>query len=145
VGAAARRLTRALGRRGVALLILGAGKVCFGIGVFAAPQPDPRGLSLLTDYAPLHCWAWVWVLCGAITFASAFLRIGRDRWGFVAALLPPALWGVAYAVGAANGEYVRGWYVFGWYATSHVGLIVWAAAVPEHSVPHPRRREKGSP
>ncbi|MEU7648790.1 hypothetical protein [Streptomyces huasconensis] len=66
-----------LGRRGIAL-VLGTGKVCFGLGYALQPDPDPRGLA-----------------------------------------------------------------VFGWYATSHVGMILWAAAVPEHSVPHPDLRGRG--
>lgn len=141
--AAARRLRARLGRRGTALVLLGTGKVCFGLGYALQPDPDPRGLRLLTGITDLRCWSAVWIICGTITFASAFLRIGRDRWGFIAGLVPPFVWGCAYLWGAATGDYPRGLAVFGWYATSHVGMILWAATVPEHSVPHPELRERG--
>ncbi|MFF9088665.1 hypothetical protein ACF1BE_19975 [Streptomyces sp. NPDC014991] len=137
--AAARQLVRTLGRRGIVLLILGSGKVCYGIGWLADPAPRPPGLELLYNIAPMHCWAWVWIVGGSITFGSAWLRIGRDRVGFIAALVPPSVWGVAYAVGAADG-YERAWFIAGWYATSHAAMICWAATVRED--PRPRRSRK---
>lgn len=159
--AAARRLSTALGRRthplfprlsryrswvrthlaqrGIPLLLLGVGKIGFGLGFIAAPLADPTGLELLTGVAPLHCWAWLWVLCGLVTSASAFLRIGRDRWGFVTALIPPVVWASAYGYAAATGVYTRGFYVFLWYMTSHVGVILWASRVPEFEVPSTTR------
>lgn len=141
--AAVRWLGQRLGRRGIALLLLGTGKICYGLGFLLTPEPDPRGLALLSRWADIQCWASVWVLCGAITFGSAWLRVGRDGWGFFTAVIPPFIWGSAFLWAAISGEFARGLATFGWYATSHVGLILWAAAVPEHSVPHPapvRRR-----
>jgi hypothetical protein len=126
------RVLRAhLGQRGIPLLLLGVGKIAFGVGFIAAPLADPSGLQLLTSLAPVHTWAWLWVICGAITAASAWLRIGRDRWGFVSALIPPVVWASAYGYAAATGLYTRGFYVFVWYMTSHVGIILWASHVPE--------------
>jgi len=127
---AARWLSRHLGRRGTALLILGTGKVCYGAGFIVDP-PDADGLELLTMMCPLRSWAWLWIVCGSITAVSAFLREWDDRWGFVAALIPPTVWGVAYAVSFATGVYSRGIFPFIWYATSHVAMIVWASRVPE--------------
>jgi hypothetical protein len=101
--------------------------------------PNSAGLHLLTRYAPLHCWASLWVISGIITTVSAFLRVGRDRFGFVAALVPPSVWAIAYLAAVVQGEYSRGAYVAIWYLTSHVGVILWAAGVPEHSVPKARR------
>jgi hypothetical protein len=134
-----------LGRRGAFLLVLGTGKTCWGIGMFLVPQPDPQGLSLLTRFCPLTHWAWLWIICGLITACSAFLRIGRDRWGFVAAVIPPTVWAAAYTSAVVCGEFARGGFLAVWYLTSHVGVIMWAATVPEYSVPHPRpaRRGKG--
>jgi hypothetical protein len=141
---AARWLLRRVGRRGVALLILGTGKVCYGLGIVLTDDPDPRGLGLLTAVADLRCWGALWVVCGVITFCCAWVRVGRDALGFVAALLPPFVWGFAVAWSAATGEYTRGWTTAGWYATSHILMILWAASVPEYSVPHrPRRGERG--
>lgn len=134
--AAVRRLGKRLGRRGAALVLFGTGKMCFGLGYILTQGPNPPGLEALTRYGSIRCWAGVWVLCGAITFGSAWLRIGRDRWGFIAALVPPFLWGGAFLWGAFNGDYPRGLAIFGWYATSHIGIILWASSVPEYEVPH---------
>jgi hypothetical protein len=133
---AVRRLHKALGRRGTFLLILGVGKTCWGIGFIAVPQPHPQGLELLTDHAPLHCWAWLWILAGLITIFCAFLRVGRDGVGFAVALIPPAVWATAYLTAVIDGTFPRGGFVAIWYLASHVGVILWAATVPEHSVPH---------
>jgi hypothetical protein len=141
--AAARRLKARLGRRGVILLILGTGKTCFGLSFLFDP-PSTNGLELLTHLCSLRHWAWLWIVCGLITGGSAFLRVGRDRLGFLAALPPPIVWAVAYAAAVVDGTYSRGAYIAVWYLTSHVGVILWAATVPEYSVPHlPRPARKG--
>ncbi|WP_406398829.1 hypothetical protein [Streptomyces uncialis] len=137
VAAVARRLGARLGRRGVALTLLGTGKVCYGLGFALQPHPDPRGLSLLTGAGGLRCWAYMWIVCGAVTAACAWVKVGRDRWGFLAALVPPFFWGASFLWGAAVGDYPRGLAIAAWYATSHVGIILWAATLPEHSVPPP--------
>lgn len=136
------RVRDALGRRGVFLLILGVGKVCWGVGYIASP--DTVGVRPLTDIAPLATWAWLWIGAGITVAASAFLKVGRDGFGFVAALIPPMVWAIAYATAAVRGEYDRGLWVAVWYLTSHIGVILWASAVPEHSVPHgPRPARRG--
>jgi hypothetical protein len=133
--AVVRRLRKRVGRRGKALILLGTGKVCFGLGVIAAPPPA-RGLNLLLRYGPLCAWALVWVVSGVIVFLSALLPIGRDRLGFIVACVPPLIWAVAYGTAAAEGIYPRGAWVFGWYMTSHIGVILWASSVPEYALPH---------
>jgi hypothetical protein len=140
---AARRLRKTLGRRGHFLLILGVGKTCWGVGMIVAPQSAPQGLRLLITLSPLTHWAWLWIVCGLITTGSAFLQVGRDRWGFVAALLPPTVWAVSYASAVVTGEFARGGFLAVWYLTSHVGVIMWASAVPEYSVPHVPRSRRG--
>ncbi|MFJ8594891.1 hypothetical protein [Streptomyces sp. NPDC093598] len=141
-----RRLQTTLGRRGAFLAILGTGKTCWGIGMIVAPQPAPQGLRLLLEMCPLSSWAWLWITCGLITTASAFLRVGRDWAGFVAALIPPTVWAISYTSAVVTGEFTRGGFLAVWYLTSHVGVIMWAATVPEHSVPHvPRPARKGRP
>lgn len=139
---AARRLYKALGRRGVFLAILGTGKTCWGVSFLVDP-PDDRGLTLLTDVCSLRHWSWLWIVCGLVTLGSAFLRVGRDWAGFVAALLPPTVWATAYTVAVISGDYSRGGFVAIWYLTSHVGVILWASAVPEYSVPPPVRARRG--
>ncbi|GHH57871.1 hypothetical protein [Streptomyces candidus] len=138
----ARHVQARVGRRGTALMILGTAKVCFGLGYALQPVPDPIGLGLLTRLADIRCWSSVWIICGTVTFGCAWLRVGRDWGGFVAALIPPFVWGGAFLWGALSGEYARGLAFAAWYAIGHVGLILWAASVPEHSVPHAARRER---
>ncbi|QES25795.1 hypothetical protein DEJ47_04430 [Streptomyces venezuelae] len=136
-------LRRRLGRRGSFLLIIGVGKTCWGLSFLFDPPPG-QGLELLTRLCDIRHWSWLWITCGLITAASAFLRIGRDRYGFVAALIPPTVWAIAYTVAVVSGDYSRGAWVAIWYLTSHVGVILWAATVPEHSVPPvPRAARKG--
>jgi hypothetical protein len=139
---AARRLHKALGRRGTFLAILGTGKTCWGVSFLVDP-PDDHGLTLLTDVCSLRHWSWLWIVCGLVTLGSAFLRVGRDWAGFVAALLPPTVWATAYTVAVISGDYSRGGFVAIWYLTSHVGVILWASAVPEYSVPPPVRARRG--
>ncbi|MFJ7895862.1 hypothetical protein [Streptomyces anthocyanicus] len=138
---AARRLYKTLGRRGCFLVILGIGKTCYGLSFLFTP-PGDHGLQLLTRFCDLRHWSWLWIICGIITFGSAFLRIGRDRLGFVAALIPPTVWALAYTVAVITGDYSRGGFVAAWYLTSHVGVIMWAATVPEYSVPPASRRPR---
>lgn len=141
--AAARRLRQRLGLRGVFLLLMGSGETCLGVSFIVDP-PNTRGLELLTDLCSLHHWAWLWITAGVITTVSAFLQIGRDLAGLLAALTPPTVWATAYTYAAVTGTYSRGGYIAIWYLTSHVGVILWAATVPEYSVPHlPRSARKG--
>lgn len=139
--AAVRRLGKRLGRRGTALAILGTAKVCFGLGYALQPEPHPTGLGLLTRWADIRCWSTVWIVCGTVTFACAWLRVGRDGAGFFAALVPPFVWGSAYLWGALTGEYSRGLAIAAWYGLGHVALILWIATVPEYSVPHTAPRK----
>lgn len=141
--AVVRRLQARLGRRGTILLILGVGKICFGVGVIAEP-PSIRGLDLLLRYAPLCAWAMVWIAAGVVVVVAAFLPVGADRGGFIVALIPPMIWAVAYGTAAAEGIYPRGWFVAGWFLTSHIGVISWAGTVPEHSVPHSEQQGHAS-
>lgn len=143
---AARRLYKALGRRGIFLTILGVGKTCWGISFLVDP-PGTQGLELLTSVCSLRHWAWLWIVCGLITLSSAFLRVGRDWFGYAAALVPPTVWAIAYMAAVIVGNYSRGGFVAVWYLTSHVGVIMWAAGVPEYSVPpapRPARRGKAA-
>lgn len=117
------------GRRGAFLVVMGIGKICWGVGMVVEP-PRPDGLHLLTRFAPLHCWASVWVLAGLVTFASAWLRFARDTWGFVAASIPPALWAFAYGWAGLADHYSRGLWIFAWYMTTHCGVIWCASRVP---------------
>lgn len=139
--AAVRRLGKRLGRRGTALVILGSAKLCFGLGYVLQPEPNPVGLGLLTRWADIRCWSYLWIICGVITFSCAWLRVGRDGLGFFAGVVPPFVWGSAYLWGALTGEYLRGLALAAWFGFGHVLLIMWMATVPEHSVPHTAPRK----
>ncbi|MFF5473317.1 hypothetical protein [Streptomyces achromogenes] len=127
---AARWLSGRLGARGPFLAFMGIGKICFGFSFIFTPPTAVGGLELLAHFAPLRCWAWVWIICGIITFCCAWARFGRDGWGFVAASGPPALWAFVYSwAGLADG-YTRGLWLWAWYITSHCGVIWCASRVP---------------
>lgn len=138
---AARRAHKLLGRRGAFLLILGIGKTSWGIS-FVVDPPSTQGLQLLTQWCSIESWAWLWIVAGLITTVSAFLKVGRDGWGYIAALVPPAVWAIAYLSAVIGGEYSRGAWVAAWYLTSHVGVILWASTVPEYDVPPAPRRAR---
>lgn len=135
-----RWLSRRLGRRGPFLLFMGIGKICWGVGLIVEP-PSTLGLDLLTQYAPLHCWAWVWILAGMATFTSAWLKFSQDSLGFVAASIPPTLWAFAYGWAGLLGDYARGLWVFVWYISSHCGVIWWASRTPPGGGRSPYQRE----
>lgn len=139
---AVRRMRKLLGRRGTALLLLGVSHMCFGLGYVLQPEVTSPGLAVLTRWLSLYYWASVWLACGAVAFGSAWLRVGRDWFGFFAALIPPFLWGSAFLWSALTGDYPRGLAVAAWYVIGHVGLILWAATVPEFSFLRPVQRER---
>lgn len=127
---ASRWLSGRLGCRGPFLLFMGVGEVALGASFIFDPPLPMSGLALLLRWAPLHCWAWLWVLAGAATFVSAWLPFTRDGWGFVAASVPPALWAFAYGWAGLADHYSRGLWIFVWYMTSHCGVIWCASRVP---------------
>ncbi|MFJ8995627.1 hypothetical protein ACIRQH_35130 [Streptomyces sp. NPDC102279] len=133
LGPAATWFSGHLGRRGPFLVFMGIGKVCFGASFIFEPPFTTQGLGVLTSRAPLHCWAWVWILAGIGVFASAWLPFTRDRWGFVLASVPPTMWAFAYGWSGLVGDYPRGLWLFVWYMTSHCGVIWCASRVPPES------------
>lgn len=127
---AARWFRGHLGNRGPFLVFMGIGKVCFGASFIFSPPFAVQGLDMLLRFAPLHCWAWVWICSGTATFTCAWVRFGRDGWGFVAASVPPTVWAFTYGWAGILGDYPRGLFLFGWYITSHCGVIWCASRVP---------------
>lgn len=137
----ARRLGRALGRRGAILLSYGAVWAIIGYGQITAPQPDLRGLRLLLQTMPLDVWGWLWVASGFIAIVSAWLPQGRDWPGFLALPLMVLPWMVSYLLAWIIGDYPRGW----------VATVVWGAiAAPVLVVagwrepPRPKRVESNT-
>ncbi|MDT0441786.1 hypothetical protein [Streptomyces johnsoniae] len=142
--ATARRVRVRVGRRGTFLLVVGLGELVWGLQYLLDPMPNPRGLALLTDAAPLHAWAWLWIAAGAVAAVAACVRIGGDWTGFAALLTPPTVWTAAYVAGAFSGSYGQGLWVAVYYATTHVGVCLWASAMPEYAVPAPDTAGKGA-
>lgn len=123
------------GRRGVPLMLLGLGQMCWGVGYIAQPVADQRGLVALLWVMPLTAWAGVWVAAGAVACASAFLPEGRDRWGYIAAVMPPLAWSIGHFWAAVQVDYPRAVFVGLWYVLAHTGITLWAASVAEYQLP----------
>lgn len=130
-----------LGRRGVPLLLLGIGHVSWGAGFITAPGADQRGMTGPVAVVPLEWRAWVWVVCGAVAVVSAFVPEGRDRWGYIAAVMPPLAFAFGYAWTALDTGHLRAVFLSLWYLLTQALLILWAASVAEYSIP---RRKGGS-
>jgi hypothetical protein len=136
---------RRLGRRGIPLLLLGAGKIGWGVGFVAAPSTDPRALAGVTAVMPLGAWACLWVGAGLVAIAAAFLPVGRDRWGYVAAVIPPGAWALGHFYAALEFQYLRALFVGLWYLLSHALVILWAASVAEYALPRVKYRSRRAP
>lgn len=117
---AARRLRRALGRRGAFLLGYGAMWVLYGLGQIASPPPDQRGLTVLLQLWPLSVWGWCWVGAGLVAVVAAWLPRPKDRFGFVALMVIVAPWMVSYLLS---------WWPLGVFPRGWVAAAIWSAAL----------------
>ncbi|MFF9265801.1 hypothetical protein [Streptomyces longwoodensis] len=138
-------LRRRIGRRGVPLLLLGTGKIAWGIGFVAAPTGDRRGLVALMAVMPMWAWSAVWVAGGLVALWAAFQPVGRDRAGYVVAVGPPLVWGLGYMYAAFTEHYLRAFFIGVWYLLPHVLLILWASSVAEFSLPRSKCQSRRSP
>lgn len=127
--AAARRLTRLLGRRGALLTCKGIVAVGYGSGQVVQPTPDRQGLTLLLKAFPLEVWGWAWVTAGVLALICAWLRQPHDWPGFLAVWLIATPWAMAYLVSWwPLGESPRGWIValiFGAFGAVNLVAIGW--------------------
>jgi hypothetical protein len=129
----------------VPLLLLGAGKIGWGAGFVTAPASDRRALAGVTAVMPLEAWAGVWVGAGVIAIVAAFQPVGRDRWGYVAAVIPPGAWALGHFYAAVEFHYLRAMFIGLWYLLSHALLILWAASVAEYALPRVKYRSRRAP
>lgn len=127
--AAARRLTKRLGRRGALLMMKGMIAALYGYGQLIEPPRDQRGLCLLLKLMPLEAWAGAWVAAGAIALVCAWLPQGLDWPGFLSVWAITAPWSMAYLVAWwPLGEYPRGWVaalIFGAFGAVCLVCIGW--------------------
>ncbi|MFF7310568.1 hypothetical protein [Streptomyces sp. NPDC008137] len=128
--AAARRLTRRLGRRGALLTMKGIIATLYGSGQIIEPVRDTRGLRLLLTLWPLEVWGWAWITAGAIALVGAWLPPRRDWPGFLAVWAITAPWSMSYLVAWwPLDDYPRGWVaalIFGAFGAVCLVAIGWA-------------------
>lgn len=135
---AARRLGRALGRRGAILLSYGTVWSLYGYGQLISPQPDQRGLTLAVQMLPLDVWAWLWIAAGLVALVSAWLPQGVDGPGFIALVLIVLPWMTSYLASWMLGDFPRGWVAGAVWAVIAVPVIVVAGW---REAPRPKRVE----
>lgn len=112
-----------IGRRGAKLITWGVTWVVFGYAVLTLPGVV-TGYGVL-DRIPPHIIGACWIACGFIGIGHCLVRKpGRDRYGFMALILPAFVW----AVGAWWGWII--WLVwhgsdgspYGW-----ANAVIWSA------------------
>jgi hypothetical protein len=131
---------RTLGLRGTALLVAGAGWICYGAGIIASPRYGvQRGVAVIVHIMPLTWWGAVWIAFGCAAIVAAVQPYGRDSWGFGAALGPPLMWAMAYGAAAAFGTYNVAWASLPAWCVPVVLILVVARATsrPVHRVRDP--------
>lgn len=123
MGAALARCWGRLGWRGLALLISGISWISYGASLVTQPRYGTvRGISILLDLMCMAAWGGVWIGCGVVCIVYAVVRLGRDLPGVAAAMAPPLLWALAYALGGASGASGTAWgAVMPW--GSHAAMI----------------------
>ncbi|MER8030753.1 hypothetical protein ABTZ78_17540 [Streptomyces bauhiniae] len=103
-------LSRRLGPRGLALATSGISWITYGASIAVQPRYGTvRGISVLLGLRPMWFWGCVWITAGVIALVYAAARPGRDLPGVGAAMAPPFLWALAYALGAATGASTTAW------------------------------------
>lgn len=110
--------------RGMALLVSGVAWISYGASIASQPRYGTvRGISVLLDLAPMTAWGWGWVGFGIIAIVYSAVPTGKDLIGLGAAMAPPMLWALAYALGGATGAYSQAWgSVAPW--ASHAALLL---------------------
>ncbi|MEW2164434.1 hypothetical protein AB0912_15780 [Streptomyces sp. NPDC007084] len=99
-----------LGWRGTALLSSGLSWISYGASIAIQPRYGTvRGISVLLHLLPMTGWGVIWIVAGGIASGYALVRPGRDLIGVGAAMAPPLLWAVAYALGAITGTSATAW------------------------------------
>lgn len=92
---------RPLGRRAVFLAMFGTIYAALGVTISAWPTPRFTELGTVGTVLDSPWWGAMWLLAGltavGVASRSVITRSRDDGVGFVALLVPPALWTVFYA------------------------------------------------
>lgn len=132
--AAPARAWSRVGWRGLALAVSGIAWVSYGAGLAVQPRYGTvRGITVLLQLVPMTVWGIGWVACGLVCLAYCTSAAGPDQPGMIAAVVPPLLWAVAYALGGLVGVSVAWSGVAPW--ASHAGLIFIIARLTQPRVP----------
>lgn len=128
-------------RRGF-LVTIGAGWAGYGLGIVSDPRyGTARGLGGITRHISLQTLGWVWVAAGIMAvLAGLVANCPRlQGLGFVALATPAALWGAAFTITWASGDFPSAWSsACGWVAFA-LG-IVWVSGMDDPLPPHLRKR-----
>lgn len=144
MGAASARAWRRLGWRGLALASTGLAWISYGASITVQPRYGTvRGISVLLDLMCMAAWGWLWIGAGVLALGFSVARAGRDLVGVFAAMGPPLLWALAYALGGAVGTSPTAWgSVAPW--ASHALLIAIVAYVTRPRLIVPRMVTRGA-
>lgn len=142
--AALARLWGRLGWRGLALATSGIAWISYGASITVQPRYGTvRGISVLLDLMCMAGWGWLWIGAGIIALAFSVIPAGRDLPGVFAAMAPPMLWALAYALGGASGTSSTAWGAVAPWA-SHALLIAIIAYLTRPRLIVPRMVTRGA-
>lgn len=114
---AARRLGRALGRRGTILGCFGTVWALYGYALVTTP-PDTSAFRVLLLLWPLHVWGWLWIAAGCVAMITAWFPARLDAAGFGALVLIVVPWMLSNLLSWwPLRDNPRGW----------IGALIWGA------------------
>lgn len=129
-----RRLIKAVGRRGGALLFFAFLDAVYCFGLLNAPRPLTEVYAWMDEILPLWVWAACWGLVSVICMFYAFRTY--DTVGFVAAVALKVAWAVLSLLGWLSGVVDRG-YISAAIWLAFAGFVVIIAG----GIPAPSRKE----
>ncbi|MGY0023765.1 hypothetical protein ACVHNB_32950 [Streptomyces sp. YJ-C3] len=138
------RLWARLGWRGLALATSGVAWISYGASIAVQPRYGTvRGISVLLDLMCMAAWGWLWIGAGLLSIVFSVARAGRDLPGLAAAMGPPLLWALAYALGGLSGTSQTAWGAVAPWA-SHAFLIAIVAYLTRPRLIVPRMVPRGA-